>query len=78
MITKNVMVLQNCTNSAKGLRDSCGEPNPTSRDASQAINIKVEEVSDAEEEMGPVPISFPKIKTEPEMRCMSLYVHSKN
>jgi hypothetical protein len=57
------------------LRDPCGEPNPTSCDASQAINIKVEEVSDAEEEVGPVPIKFPKIKTEPEVRCMSLYVH---
>jgi hypothetical protein len=32
-------------------------------------------VSDAEEEAGPVPIPFPKIKTEPEVRCMSLYVH---
>jgi hypothetical protein len=41
------------------------------------IYIKVEEVSDAEEEEGPVPISFPKIKTEPEVRFMSLYVHCK-
>jgi hypothetical protein len=72
MIAKNVIFLHNCTNSAKGLRDSCGEPNPTSHDASQAINIKVEEVSGAEEEAGPVPISFPKIKTEPEVRCMCL------
>jgi hypothetical protein len=59
------------------LRDTCGEPNPTSRVASQVISIKVEEVSDAEEEVGPVPISFPEIKTEPEVRCMSLYVHCK-
>jgi hypothetical protein len=53
----------------------CGERNPISGDASQAIKIKVEEVSDAEEEVGPVPITFPEIKTEPEVRCMSLYVH---
>jgi hypothetical protein len=66
-----MMVLQNCTNSW----DSCGETNPTSGDASEAINIKVEKVSDAEEEEGPVQISFPKIKAEPEVRCMSLYVH---
>jgi hypothetical protein len=54
------------------LGDPCGEPNPTSCDASQAINIKIEEISDAEDEVGPVPISFPKIKAEPEVRCMSL------
>jgi hypothetical protein len=77
MIDKDVMVLQNHTNSAMELRDPCGEPNRTSGDASQAINIKVEEVSDAEEEVVPVPITFLKIKLEPEVRCMSLYVHCK-
>jgi hypothetical protein len=75
MIDKGVMVLQNHTNAAMELRDPCGEMNPTSGDASQAINIKVEKVSDAEEEVGPVPITFPEIKSEPEVRCMSLYVH---
>jgi hypothetical protein len=59
------------------VQDPCGEPNPTSGDTSHAIYIKVEEFSDAEEEEGPVPISFPKIKTEPEVRCMSVYVHCK-
>jgi hypothetical protein len=59
------------------LQDPCGEPNPTSGDASQAINIKVEEVSDAEGEAGPVPITFPEIKSEPEVRRMSLYVQCK-
>jgi hypothetical protein len=48
------------------VRDPCGETNPTSRDASQAINIKVEEVSDAEDEVSPVPITFPEIKVDPE------------
>jgi hypothetical protein len=76
MIDKDVMGLQNHTYSAMELWDSCGEMKPTSRDASQAINIKVE-VLDAEEEEGPVPISFPKIKAEAEVRCMSLYVHCK-
>jgi hypothetical protein len=51
------------------VQDPCGEMNPTSCDASQAINIKVE---DAEEEAGPVPITFPEIKAEPEVRCMSV------
>jgi hypothetical protein len=59
------------------VQDPCDETNPASRDASQAINIKVEEVSDAEEDAGPVAITFPKIKAEPEVRCMSLYVHCK-
>jgi hypothetical protein len=77
LIDKDVMVLQNLTNSTMDLRDPCGEPIPTTADASQAFNIKVKEVSDAEEEAGPVPISFPKLKTEPEVRCLSLYVHSK-
>jgi hypothetical protein len=39
------------------VRDSCDERKQTSFDANQAINIEVEEVSDAEEEAGPVPIS---------------------
>jgi hypothetical protein len=77
MIDKDVMVLQNHTDSAMEVWDPCGEPNPTSGDASQAISIKVEEVSDAEEEAGPVQITFPKIKAEPEVRCLSLYVHCK-
>jgi hypothetical protein len=77
MIDKDVMVLQNHTNTAMELQDPCGEMNQTSCDASQAMNIKVEEVSDAEEEEGPVPITFPGIKAEPEVRCMPLYVHCK-
>jgi hypothetical protein len=73
MIAKNVMVLQNHTDSAMEVRGPCGERNPTSGDASQSIDIKVEKVSDAEEEAGPVPITFPEIKAE--VRRMSLYVH---
>jgi hypothetical protein len=67
MIDKDVVVLQNCTNSVMEVQDPCGETNTTSADASQAINIKVEKVSDAEEEGGPVPITFPEIKVEPEV-----------
>jgi hypothetical protein len=62
------MVLQNCTNSAIEVQNPCGDSNPTSRDASQAINIEVEEVSVAEEEVCPVGITFPKIKADPEVR----------
>jgi hypothetical protein len=39
------------------------------------MNIKVEEVSDPEEEQVPVPITFPKIKAEPEVNCMPVYIH---
>jgi hypothetical protein len=77
VIGKDMMVLQNHTNSEMEVQDPCDETNTKSRDPSQGINIKVEEVSDAEEEAGPVPIPFPKIKAESEVRCMSLYVHCK-
>jgi hypothetical protein len=77
MIDKRMMIFQNRTNSEIEVRDPCGETNPTSHDASQAINIKDEEVSGTEEEAGPVPVPFLKIKAEPEVRCMSLYVHCK-
>jgi hypothetical protein len=66
MIDKGMMVLQNQTNSEMEVLEPSDQTHPTSRDASQAINIKVEEVSDAEEEAGPVPISFRKIKAETE------------
>jgi hypothetical protein len=56
MIDIDVMVLQNYTNSEMEVRDPYGETDPTARYASQSITIKVEEVSDAEEEAGPVPI----------------------
>jgi hypothetical protein len=78
MIGKDMMVLQNHKKSEMEVKDPCDETNTTSHEASQAININVEEVSDAEEEAGPVPISFLEIKAEPEVRCMSLYVHCKS
>jgi hypothetical protein len=52
-----------------------GETYPTSDDATQAKNIKAEEVSDAEEEEDPVPMTFTKIKAEAEVSCMSQCVH---
>jgi hypothetical protein len=48
---------------------------PTSDDANQAKNIKSEEVSDTEGEEDPVPMTFPKIKAEAEVSCMSLCAH---
>jgi hypothetical protein len=76
MIDKDVMCLQYRTNSRMEVGDPCGETDPTSGDGSQAISIKVEKVSDADDDdAGPVPITCIKIKAEPEVRCMSLYVH---
>jgi hypothetical protein len=75
-IDKDVMGLQYHTNSRMEVQDPCGERDPTSGDASQAIRIKVEKVSDADDDdAGPVPITCTKIKAKPEVRCTSLYVH---
>jgi hypothetical protein len=64
MIDKDIMVLQ-----------KFGETHPTSHDANQAISIKTEEVSDAEEEEDRMPITFVEIKTEPQVSCMSLHAY---
>ncbi|XP_033610008.1 zinc finger protein 525-like isoform X1 [Cryptotermes secundus] len=48
-------------------RSLCSEIHPaSSHDASQVNSVKAEEVSDAEEEKCPVPITFQRIKAEPE------------
>jgi hypothetical protein len=49
-----------------------GEMNITSHDANQAMNIKLEEASDAEEEEDPMEITFEEMKVELEVSCMSL------
>jgi hypothetical protein len=59
----------------KGVPCPYGETYRTSDDANQAMNIKAEETSDVEVDEGPVPITFPEIKAEPEVSCMSLYAH---
>jgi hypothetical protein len=40
--------------------------------------MKVEEITNVEEEEEPVPITFPIIKTEHEVSCIYLYVHFSN
>jgi hypothetical protein len=62
MTDKGMLVLQDSAHSQEDVPGSYTET--SSHDAHQAINIKVEEVSDVEEEEDPVPISFPGIKTE--------------
>jgi hypothetical protein len=69
------MVLQNSTNSENVLVGQYGEMYLASHDASQAMNMKTEEVSDAQEDADPVQITFQEIKTEPEVSCVFLYAH---
>jgi hypothetical protein len=53
-----------------------GEMYPASHDGNQAMNIKAEEISDAEEEEeDPMPIKFLEINVEPEVSSLPLYVH---
>jgi hypothetical protein len=66
MIAKDMMVLQNFD-----------KMHPASHDAHRAMNIKAEEVSDAEEEEDPMPIELLEMKAEPEVSRMFLYVHCK-
>jgi hypothetical protein len=66
MAAKCTVVLQ------KHVRDVCSETYPaSSHDVNQAINIKVEEVSDVEVEEKPVPVTSVGIKAEHEVSCMS-------
>jgi hypothetical protein len=51
-----------------------GETYPACHDGDQAINIKVEEVSDAEEEADPLSVTIQEIKAEPEVSCIYMSV----
>jgi hypothetical protein len=77
MVDKDIMVLQNYeyTNVKKEVCGPFVEMYPASDDADESKNIKAEEVSDAEEEEDPLAITVPKIKAEPEVSCVYVYVH---
>jgi hypothetical protein len=75
VVYKDVMALQNYTNVDKVVPGSYDDTYPTSDDGDQAMNIKAEEVSEVKVEEDPQPITFPRIKAEPEVGCMSLCVH---
>ncbi|XP_023704751.1 zinc finger protein 271, partial [Cryptotermes secundus] len=69
---------ENCRNLENALVGPYGETCPTPNDAKQAMNVKAEAVSDAEEEEDPVPITFPEIKAEPEGNLNELQtIHSE-
>jgi hypothetical protein len=67
---KNVVILQSCTNAENVLVGSYGETYWTPHDANQAVNVKTEAVSDAEEEEDPVSITSAEMKAEPEVSCV--------
>jgi hypothetical protein len=72
VLTVVVIVLQNCTNLPKVEPDSYNEEYVTSSHfGSEVINIKVE-VSDIEEDEGPMPAPFAGIKVEQEASYVSL------
>jgi hypothetical protein len=75
MFDKDV-VLQNYTDLENTLEGPYGETYPACRHGDQTMDIKAEDMSDTEEEVDPVPITFPNIKAELQVSCMSLYVHS--
>jgi hypothetical protein len=75
MFHEGTLALQNYMDLEKGVPCPYGETYLTAHDANQAMNIKVEEVSDVKVEESPVPITFPEIKAEPEVSCRSLYVY---
>jgi hypothetical protein len=65
------MVLQNYTDSESVLAGPYGETYPACHNADQAMNIKVE-VTGAEEEEDPLPITHQEIKAKIEVSCMSV------
>jgi hypothetical protein len=67
-----IVFLQNYTDLEEVVPGLCCEMHPTSDAANQTMNIKAEEVSDVEENTEPV--TFRKIKAEPEVSCMSVCV----
>jgi hypothetical protein len=72
MIDVALLVLQNLRDS-ENVQGLCGEICPaSSRDAYQAIGIKAEVPSDVEAEEDPDPMTFPGIKAEPEVSCVSV------
>jgi hypothetical protein len=72
IIDDGTVLLQNCMDFQKDMQGSCSESCPTSCDANQIVSIKVEDVSDIEEEEDPLALRYSGIKTEPEVSCMTV------
>jgi hypothetical protein len=67
-----MMVLQNNTNLKNVLEGPHGETYAACHNGDQAVNVKTEVVSGAEDEVDHVPATIQKIKAETEVSCMSL------
>jgi hypothetical protein len=74
MIDNGGVVLQNCISLLEIVPGSCSETCLTSHDDNQIIDIKVENVADAQEEEDPLLITSQVIKTENEVSCVSVRV----
>jgi hypothetical protein len=72
IIYKGIVLLQNCMNLQRDMEGSYSETCPTSRDAYQATSVKVEDVSDTEQEEAPLPLKYSGIKMEHVVSCMSV------
>jgi hypothetical protein len=72
MTDEGMVVLQNCVDMERCVPGPHSETHPTSsHDANQVMNIKVENVSDMQEEgEDPVPISYKAVKAEREVSCV--------
>jgi hypothetical protein len=75
MMNEDMTVLQNYADLGNAVPGPCAETCTTSHDSTQAMNIKAEEISDADGTEDRLQITFPKLKAEPEVSCMSVYVH---
>jgi hypothetical protein len=71
MIDMVFVVLQNCMDL---LKVEPGSDSETCHDGNQVIDIKVEEVTDIQEEEDPLRRTFTVIKTEHEVSCISVYI----
>jgi hypothetical protein len=75
MRAMGTVVLQNCLDSEKAVPDLWSETCPAATyDANRFITTKVEDVSEVKVEEDPETITFPKIKADPEVNCMSVCV----
>jgi hypothetical protein len=74
MIHKDDVVLQNYMEILKVEPTSCSETCVTSFDGNEAIDVKVEEVTDLQVE-DPLLVTLPVVHAEQEVSCVGLGVH---
>jgi hypothetical protein len=75
MIHISMVVLQISTDIAKDEPGLCSETCLTAHDGNQVIDVKFQKGSDVEEDDDPVAITFPALKAECEVSCVSMLLH---